>query len=426
MIRFLHAADLHLDSPLRGLERYEGCPAEEVRRASRRALVNLVELAIAERVGFVLIAGDLYDGDLPDYGPCLFLNEQMLRLRDAGIAVVIISGNHDAASLHTKHLRLPENVRRLATDRAETRTFDDLGVAVHGQGFATRSVTENLAAAYPNPVRNVLNIGLLHTCVTGREGHDPYAPCSLDDLRAKEYQYWALGHVHTAETLCEDPPIVFPGNLQGRHIREPGAKGAVLVEADGDRVVRREARPLDVMRWATCAVDGSDAATEDDLLDRSRSSLKDLAEGADGRPVAVRVEIRGACAAHDRLGGRLDRLAAEVRREARDVGAGRLWVEKVLVKTRPERLNGTLDGPLRAVRDYLDRLRDDPTKLLEIGRKELADLKKKLPRGWDEEAGRPAIDAPERLLAALDHLGPELLGGLRGAAGVLADGDGAP
>ncbi len=415
MFRFLHAADLHLDSPLRGLERYDGCPADEVRRASRRALVNLVDLAIGERVAFVLVAGDLYDGDLPDYGPCLFLNEQMLRLRDAGIAVFLIQGNHDAASLHTRHLKLPDNVHRFATDHAETRRLDGYDVSIHGQGFATRSVTENLARAYPGPVAGTFNVGLLHTCVTGREGHDDYAPCTVEELRAKGYGYWALGHVHTAELLHDDPPIVFPGNLQGRHIRETGAKGAVLVTVEDGRVTRRENKPLDVMRWAMLAVDATGAASEDDLVDRARERLRSLADAAGGRPVAVRVEIRGACRAHDRLAGRFDRLAAEVRREARDVGAGRLWIEKVAVRTSPEQVGGALDGPIRAVRDYLDRLRDDPTRLLEIGRRELADLKKKLPRSWDEGFGRTPIDAPERLLAALDHLGPELLGGLSGA-----------
>jgi DNA repair exonuclease SbcCD nuclease subunit len=147
MFKFIHAADIHLDSPLKGLERYEGAPVEEMRRSTRRALENLTDLAIAERVAFVLIAGDLYDGDWNDHGTGLYLNSQMARLHDAGIDVVLIQGNHDAQSHMTKHLTLPENVKRLWTDRPQSLPIEDCGVMVHGQGFAKRAVTDNIAAA---------------------------------------------------------------------------------------------------------------------------------------------------------------------------------------------------------------------------------------------------------------------------------------
>ena len=177
MFTFLHAADIHLDSPQRGLERYEGAPVAECRGATRRALENLVDLAIAHKVAFVMIVGDLYDGDWPDYNTGLFFGKQMARLRDGGIRVFMIRGNHDAANKMTKDLRLVDNVRVLSTDEAETVLLDDIGVAIHGQSFATRAVTENLAKSYPPRRGGYFNIGLLHTCVDGREGHDPYAPC---------------------------------------------------------------------------------------------------------------------------------------------------------------------------------------------------------------------------------------------------------
>jgi DNA repair protein SbcD/Mre11 len=416
VFRFLHAADLHLDSPLRNLGQYPGCPAESIRGASREAFKNLVKLAIAEKVAFVLIAGDLFDGDLTDYAACLFLNAEFRKLRDEGIDVFMIQGNHDAACVQTKHLRLPDNVHRLASDRVETKRIDAYEVAVHGQGFATRAVTENLALAYPDPVAGVFNVGLLHTCATVPDGHEPYAPCSIEDLVSKGYGYWALGHIHKARSLCEDPPIVFPGNIQGRHARETGAKGAVLVTVEGGRVTRREARSLDVMRWEVLRIDATGAKGEDDLIERSRDGLRGLADGSDGRTLAVRVEIAGACPAHDRLAGKHDRLAAEVRGQACEVGGGRLWVEKVAVRTRPERDDPSIEGPIRAVRDFLDRLRRDPTKLREIGTRELADLKKKLPRGWEDASGGAAIDSDGELGEALEHIGPELLAGLAGSS----------
>ena len=136
----------------------------------------------------------------------------------------------------TRTLRLPGNVRVLNDARPETVRLDDLGVAIHGQSFARAAVTENLAAGYPDAVPGWVNIGLLHTGLTGLEGHERYAPCTIEDLRARGYDYWALGHIHTRRAHCDDPPVVFPGNPQGRHIRESGEKGCLLTT---DRTGRR-------------------------------------------------------------------------------------------------------------------------------------------------------------------------------------------
>ena len=246
-MKFVHAADIHLDSPLRGLERYEGAPIEAVRSATRDALANLVQTAIDESVDLVLIAGDLYDGDWKDYNTGLFLVAQLRRLHEAGIRVLLISGNHDAASRITRALRLPESVTVFATSRPETVVLGDLEVAVHGQGYASQAVTCDLSVDYPEPVPGCFNIGLLHTSADGREGHEPYAPCTVPSLVARGYDYWALGHVHRREVLHRDPWIVFPGNLQGRHVRETGAKGATLVTVEDRRVVS-----VDHASWTWC------------------------------------------------------------------------------------------------------------------------------------------------------------------------------
>ena len=171
-MKFIHAADIHLDSPLVGLQLYDGAPVEEIRGATRRALQNLVELASAEQVEFILIAGDLYDGDWKDYNTGLFLSNQMSRLHDEGIRVFIISGNHDAASQITKHLKMPENVKFLSVRNPETVLIENLDLAIHGQGYPTRAVTEDMAGAYPPASPHHFNIGLLHTSLDGREGHE--------------------------------------------------------------------------------------------------------------------------------------------------------------------------------------------------------------------------------------------------------------
>jgi DNA repair protein SbcD/Mre11 len=187
--RFLHAADIHLDSPMRGLEADPDAPVRLLREASRAAFRNLIDAAIEENVAFVLIAGDLYDGDWQDWRTGLFFTGQVAKLSDSGIPLVMVAGNHDAASVITRYLRLPELGTMLPHDRCGQVVFEEFGVAIHGQSFATRSVSEDLSRNYPGPVPGLFNIGLLHTALTGRPGHADYAPTTVETLVAKGYDY---------------------------------------------------------------------------------------------------------------------------------------------------------------------------------------------------------------------------------------------
>jgi DNA repair exonuclease SbcCD nuclease subunit len=406
MLKFLHAADIHLDSPLRGLERYEGAPAAEIRAATRRALENLVALAIEEEVAFVLLAGDLYDGDWKDYNTGLFFSAQMARLQEAGIRAFLIAGNHDAASQITKVLRPPPNVRIFSTKRPETEILDELGVAIHGQGFAHTAVSEDLSAGYPAPVPHLFNIGMLHTSLDGRPGHAAYAPCTVAGLRSRGYQYWALGHVHEREVVVAEPWIVFPGNVQGRHARETGAKGATLVTVDDRGKAHLQHRDLDVFRWAVCTVDLTGAAGGD-ALDRVQRALETALDAADGRPLAARVRLEGACPAHDDLTADPERWINEIRSLATGVG-GDLWIEKVQVRTRraadlaalerddPEK--NALGGLLRTVRE----LEADDAGLTRLA-EGFADLERKLPPELFEEGEAVRPSDPARLRALLEE-----------------------
>jgi len=334
MFSFIHAADIHLDSPLRGLELSEDAPLDEIRGATRKAFDNLVELAVQEKVDFVLLAGDIYDGDWKDFNTGLFFNKRMVRLKEEGIKVFIVSGNHDAASQVSKNLRLPENVHVFATRKPETHILNDIGVAIHGQSFAARSVTEDLSSGYPQADDEYFNIGLLHTALSGREGHEPYAPCTVSGLSARGYQYWALGHVHQREIVHEDPWIIFPGNIQGRHIRETGSKGCTLVTVDGGQVTRVTHVPLDILRWQQCRIDVTDCRNVDEVYERVQHCLeKALAEG-EGRPVIARLELCGATPAHQKIQAQSTHLAEEFRNLALDLGGQGLWLEKIRFKTK--------------------------------------------------------------------------------------------
>jgi DNA repair exonuclease SbcCD nuclease subunit len=424
-VKFVHAADLHLDSPLSGLERYEGAPVDRVRGATRRALEALVDLCLSEPADFLLLAGDLFDGDWKDYGTGLFFVRQMTRLRDAGIPVYLVRGNHDAASHVTKHLRLPEGVHELDSRRPVTLTLETHGVAIHGQSFATRAVTDDLAARYPAPRPGVFNIGLLHTCADGRPGHDPYAPCTVASLAAKGYDYWALGHVHAREVLSTDPWIVFPGNLQGRHARELGPKGATVVTVEDGRVRAAQPRALDAVRWLAADVAADDARSVDDVLEACRGALDRALVDAEGRLGAVRVTVRAAPQVHRGLLADPDRWTQQVRALAIEVGGDGLWVERVRF-TRAER-----PAPVGASGDLLAQfsravraVATDEAQLAALGA-DLDDLRRKLPaelrEGGDDEALR--LDDPATLRRLLEESEALVLGRL-GAPGRAAAGEG--
>lgn len=408
MFKFIHAADLHLDSPLKGLERYEGAPVAEMRDAPRRALEALVETAIAEQVAFVLIAGDVYDGNWRDYKTGLFFISQMARLREADIPVFVIAGNHDAANKMTRSLKLPDNVAYLGHHRPESMELEELGVVVHGQGFATAAVFDDLSLEYPAARRGFFNIGLLHTCASGRDcTHQRYAPCTIEGLSAKGYDYWALGHIHAREVLSQSPYIAFAGNLQGRHVGEAGPKGCLLVTVDDKQQAAVEFRPLDVVRWQRVNVELGSSAGMDDALALVAVELARASQSADGRTLAVRVELRGRSAAHPALAANRPRLANQIRAAAADVGSGNVWIEKVVLSTEsPSRLEANLDGPIGTLKAVLAELRADPARLEEIV--DFSDLQSRLPAELTE-AGGTRLDAAEALISILDEAEPLLV-----------------
>ena len=387
MFTFLHAADIHLDSPLRGLEAYADAPVEQLRQATRRAFDNLIDLAIEERVAFVLLAGDLYDGEWKDYNTGLFFIDRLSRLRKEKIRVFLISGNHDAASQITKGLRLPDNVHLFSTKQPETVILEELGVAVHGQGYHTRAVAENLARNYPQALSHYLNIGLLHTSLTGRQGHEPYAPCALDDLKARGYDYWALGHVHQREEVGQSPWIVFPGNIQGRHIQETGGKGATLVRVEEGRIAAVEHRDLDVLRWSLCRVDLTPCATVDLAIDAVRQAMEAEQANGEGRPLAIRLQLVGETPLHAELHRDSATLTEEFRALA--AGLGEMWLEKVAFATRrPVALSESLgeETPLGDLIRAIERLDFQSKTLLELV-PEIGVLQSKLPPELLHESG---------------------------------------
>ena len=398
MFRFIHAADPHLDSPLRGLEAHEGAPVALLRGATRKAFENLVNLAIDEAVNFVVIAGDLYDGDWKDYSTGLFFRGQMVRLEAKKIPVYLIAGNHDAASVISKKLTLPENVHVFSTRTAETMEVPGLPAVIHGRGFPHRAVPENLALDYPTAVPGKFNLGLLHTSLTGRPDHDTYAPCSEQDLRNKGYAYWALGHIHQPEVISEDPWIVFAGNCQGRHARETGPRGCRLVTVkDSLEVASAEWRDLDVVRWQAVEVPLAGVENEAGAIKGIREALAGAVAAAEGRLLATRIHLTGATALHGSLHRDAQHWRAQVQALAQDFGEESVWVERLRVGTRPvydlaelaarDALTKTVLETLETATHHLPALPDHITEMLDVLPPE---LRAEVAAEWDPDQ-RPAL-----------------------------------
>lgn len=334
-VRFIHTADIHLDSPLRGLSAYQDAPAERLRGATREAFSRLISTAIDGRVDFVVIAGDLYDGDWPDFNTGLFFCAEMGRLHRAGIPAFVLFGNHDAQSHMTRALRLPDNVRRFSTNACEVHRLEDLRVALHGRSFHVRDTTDNLVTGYGPPLRDYFNIGVLHTALEGHREHASYAPCTLQELHAKGYDYWALGHVHEHRIWTGPSTVCFPGNLQGRSIRETGRRGAVMVTVDEDRTPSVERLFVDVLRWEHLEVDVSACESVEAVSIAASRALSGLLDTDGQVPRAVRVTLAGDSPIHGELFARESELRAHVLAEIAAIGPERLWLEKVRLATRP-------------------------------------------------------------------------------------------
>jgi DNA repair protein SbcD/Mre11 len=334
-VKFIHAADLHIDSPLRGLDAYPGAPIDQLRGASRQALMALVDLAVLQEVAFVLFAGDIYDGNWADFRTGLFFRDQMRRLRRAGILVFIVKGNHDAESQIAKQLPAVDGVHVFSSQKSETVEIEVLGVAIHGRSFPNRSVPEDLVPLYPPPLPGRFNIGVLHTSLTGREGHDPYAPTSVDVLCNKGYDYFALGHVHAREVVREvSPRIVFPGNLQGRHAKETGPKGCELVTVEGGVITAAEFTSLEVVRWHQMHLDVGGLTSVAALAKHFVMEAQALVVGARDRLHAIRLLIQGESPLHRLEAEEPGTIAAAIQAATQDFEDADLWIEEVRLDMR--------------------------------------------------------------------------------------------
>ena len=341
--RFVHTADVHLDSPLRTLALRDPALADLVGGATRRSFVAIVDLCLAEAVDALLIAGDLYDGEQTSMKTARFLADQLARLHEAGIATFIIRGNHDAESRITRELTFPESVK-VFSGRGETvtRAAAGLDVAVHGISFAQKHAPESLLPKFRAPVEGAVNIGMLHTSLGGSPVHDRYAPCAPAELHGTGFGYWALGHVHQRSVEQGRATIVMPGAPQGRDINEAGPKSASLVTIDDSRAIRVEERLTSVAEFRRVAVDLTAAEGWRDALSRIESALEAERAATASEHLVARLVLTGATPLAWRLRSDPDALEEEARRIGVDLG--KAWLDKIVIACREPSAPGRVAG----------------------------------------------------------------------------------
>jgi DNA repair exonuclease SbcCD nuclease subunit len=383
---------LHLDAPFQGVTADDERVGAALAQATYQAFTRVVDVCLEHEVDFLLIAGDAYNSADKSLRAQLVFRREMQRLAGAGIAAFIAHGNHDPVSGWSAGLALPQSVRVFSAGRVERLEFCRAGevvAAVYGRSFGKAAETAGFAEGYRRDPADPIAIGVLHANVGGDPEYDPYAPATLEELRAGHMDYWALGHIHKHEVLARDPWIVYAGSPQGLNPKETGVHGCMLVEVGRSGVVSAQHIETAPVVWAAEQIDLSDAADLQSVQNLLTDACARLREQADERAVVTRIALVGRTAAHADLvrPGVLDALLAELRSEQSSATPW-VWVDRLDVRTA-----GAID---------LDEVRSGP------------DFAAELLRITDELAEDP--DAVQQLLGQITAPLATTLGGYESSA----------
>lgn len=379
MFRFVHTADIHLDSPLRSLALKDPDAGVLVANATRQSFSKTIDLCLDEKVDALIIAGDLYDGELRSMKTAEFFSSEMRRLVEAGIQAFIIRGNHDAESRITKELQLPDGVH-VFPSRGNSIVLEEKGVVLHGVSFSNPQAPDSLLPSYPVKQSGYQNIGLLHTSLAGSPEHDTYAPCSLQNLLDMEYDYWALGHIHKRTIHSQTPcTVVMPGIPQGRHINESGAKTVSLVTISPSGEIEIEERITSLVQFERLTIDLTGTEEWGDLVAASETAFEKLMGKVETPHVITRVTLSGTTPLAGRFRRDADVTLSELREAARRTGSILIEQCEQNCQVAHAKMEAANAGPVSELRQLmgeqgisLDRITAD-TKAL------LTELQTKLP-----------------------------------------------
>ncbi len=337
-VRFVHASDLHLDATFGGVDATDDRVSGALARSTFEALDRVIDLCIDRSADFLVIAGDLHNSADRSLRAELAFQRAMMRMDEAGIPVFLVHGNHDPRDGWSAGLELPPSVKIFPADRVarfEVERDGDVACAVYGRSFATREVTDNLARGFSRRTGDPLALAVLHANVGQREGHDNYAPCSVEDLRSAGMDYWALGHIHVPGRVSDHPPAVYPGSTQGLDPTEEGPRGCLFVELDGDGAVEEFVSTASVL-WRRVELPSAEITGLDGLRTAIRELCQNLREAGAGRPVIARIDLTGRSPIHGALlrPGVMRDLVADIRDEQLGLDPW-LWIDRVRDRTRP-------------------------------------------------------------------------------------------
>ena len=368
-VRFVHAADLHLDAPFQGITATDPRIGAELADATYAAFKRVVETCLTRDVAFLVIAGDAYNSADKSLRAQLRFRTEMERLAEAGIEVFIVNGNHDPQSGWSAGLSLPETVHVFPTDRVERIEVVRNGeviAAVYGRSFARAAEVTNLALGYHRDASDPVAIGVLHANVGGNGDYEPYAAATLDDLRSARMDYWALGHIHKQEVLAEHPWIVYAGSPQGLNPKETGPHGCLVVEISRGGATTLEHVETAPIAWAQTQLDASEATDLEDIRALLLRACEDIRTES-GRHTVARIALVGRSAAHADLSrpGVAEQLFDDIRAEGA-VDTPWVWIDRLVDRTSPlidlDELRSGPDFAAELVR-IADELAADPVAL---------------------------------------------------------------
>lgn len=355
MIKILHTADLHLDSPLKSLALKDERLREQVQIATRTTLNRLVQYCIDESVSALLIAGDLFDGKERSAKTAAFLISALERLREAGISVFYVKGNHDAENPVAGAFELPANVHVFDGRGGKVQLAEE-DIWIHGVSFREKHALESLLPKYDPPVAGAMNIGMMHTSLSGASGHDPYAPCTASELIGHGFDYWALGHVHKREVHSSAPWIVMPGIPQGRDIGEAGPKSATLLKIDGSNIGIEEVQ-LAPVEFRVSRCDVSNVADDEDLRSCLHAHLRAEAAATNSDAAILRLSLVGQTERAWQIRRDADVWEETIRDLAEETGC--LWVEKVELDVVVNSENPEAANAVSELKSIMSELRDE-------------------------------------------------------------------
>lgn len=338
-LSFIHTSDLHLDSTFLGFSEVNHELSKILLKSTFQAYDSIINICIQKKVDFLLIAGDVYDSANKSLYAQLKFLDGLRKLSDAGISVYVAHGNHDPLNGWSASLDWPDNVKIMSGDSIELLEFEKEGqVAAHiiGTSYPTQLIWANLVKEFPKRKNeSPFTIGLLHCTLGYAEGHEPYAPCTLHDLKELNYNYWALGHIHKPLLMNEfDPVIIYPGNPQGRDPGELGPRGCYYITVDNEYEISKEFIETDSIRWFNEEISIDGIETEGELLEKISENIDTITEKAAGRSIICRYILTGRGSLHRTLAkeGVIDDILQHLREEV-VFHTQFVWVERLINDT---------------------------------------------------------------------------------------------